>query len=374
MSNLIELFSGHSANLQQGAAFAATASMASGQTEHSDSTARDLLSRHYHDGHIHFCSGWSSGLSTALMACDIKPEDEIIVPALAPVGIVQAILLAKARPVLVDVAADTLLVEQSAIANVLTERTKAVVVSHLYGQIVQTDALHEHLREEGIALIEDGSDAFCAMANHPRPVGACDIHVGCLPGYREMEGDIPAFVVTRNAEMHARLRYWSDQGDLSNRLMAAAEGPAHDAPFVDLLSELTKEQDTELANTIIAINEEQKLIDSHVGFYDEALGNLGLRSLPRPRNEGRRLCSYPVHISPEKKTVLFEKLYQAGFMVYQTYRDIGRLRAFKDSILSDSLDNSTYWSAGAFTLPTGSMLFAGEEHVLVEMIRNTLES
>ncbi len=111
------------------------------------------------------CIGVASGsdaLQLALRALDIGPGDEVLTVANAGGYSTQAILAVGARPVFVDIDADSLLMNVGAIGGAVTPRTRALIVTHLYGRMASMPAVLEACRAAGIAVIEDAAQAHGA--------------------------------------------------------------------------------------------------------------------------------------------------------------------------------------------------------------------
>jgi dTDP-4-amino-4,6-dideoxygalactose transaminase len=92
-----------------------------------------------------------------------------------------AILLAGARPVFVDVEADTLLMDTAKLTDAFTSRTRAVLPVHLYGAPVDMDSLLKAARPRNLRVIEDASQAHGALCRG-KPVGGWG-DVGCFSFY-----------------------------------------------------------------------------------------------------------------------------------------------------------------------------------------------
>lgn len=109
------------------------------------------------------CSAVSSGTAAmhlAFMALDIKPNDEIIIPALTFVSDANCVKLMGATPVLADCGSiDNWNVTAESISSVVTEKTKAVVVVHYAGYPCDMKPIVDLCKHKGIYLIEDCAHA-----------------------------------------------------------------------------------------------------------------------------------------------------------------------------------------------------------------------
>ena len=105
-------------------------------------------------------SSGTSSLHMALIAVGVKPGDEVIVPALTFFATVEAVLHQGAIPVFADLNPETYVLDPADFENKITEKTKAVIPVHLFGQPVEMDEFLEISKKHNIAVIED-----CAQAH-----------------------------------------------------------------------------------------------------------------------------------------------------------------------------------------------------------------
>ena len=105
----------------------------------------------------------TAALHLALLAYGIGPGDEVITQANTFIATVAAIMYTGARPVLVDVEGPTFTIGLTAVENAITPKTKAILPVHLFGQPCDLDGLRKIAARQGIALIEDASQAHGAV-------------------------------------------------------------------------------------------------------------------------------------------------------------------------------------------------------------------
>jgi dTDP-4-amino-4,6-dideoxygalactose transaminase len=101
-------------------------------------------------------------IEISLRALDIGPGDEVITTPMTAFATVLAILRAGAKPVLADIDPQTALLSIDSTARCLTPKTKAVVLVHLYGQVLGMDAWTDFCAQHGVTLIEDCAQAHLA--------------------------------------------------------------------------------------------------------------------------------------------------------------------------------------------------------------------
>lgn len=132
-----------------------------------------------------FAIGVSSGtdaLLMALMALDIGPGDEVIVPTYSFFATAGVVTRLGATPVFVDSEPDGLIIDPELIEGLVTPRTKAIVPVHLYGQCAQMDALLAIAAQHNIPIIEDAAQAIGTQYKDGRKVGSMGT-IGCFSFY-----------------------------------------------------------------------------------------------------------------------------------------------------------------------------------------------
>jgi dTDP-4-amino-4,6-dideoxygalactose transaminase len=155
----------------------------------------------------------TDALHLALLAGGCGPGAEVITVAHTAVATVAAIVACGARPVLVDIEADTFTLDPARLAAALTPRTKAIIPVHLYGQPADLEPILTFAQQHGLLVIED-----CAQAHGAhyagRPVGAWG-DLGCFSFYPTKNlgaaGD-GGLVVSRHPALTDRVRSLREYG------------------------------------------------------------------------------------------------------------------------------------------------------------------
>jgi dTDP-4-amino-4,6-dideoxygalactose transaminase len=168
--------------------------------------------------HAAAVSSGTAALHLALLALGVGRGDEVIVPAYTFPATANVVELCGARAVLVDVDADSFLVDPAAVAAAVTHRTRAIVAVHLFGRPVEWEALQSAAPQE-VVLLEDAAGALGARYRGT-PCGALGV-AACLsfhPRKIVTTGEGGA-VTTDEAELDAavrRLRHhgWEALGDM----------------------------------------------------------------------------------------------------------------------------------------------------------------
>lgn len=152
------------------------------------------------------CASGSAAVHTAIAAIDPEPGDEIITTSITDMGALTGILYQSAIPVFADVDPRTWNVTAATIEPCISDRTKAIIVTHLFGNPCQMGEIMALANARGIPVIEDTAQAF--MATHAgQYVGAIGT-IGCFSlqqGKHITTGE--GGIVTTNDDALARRMY-----------------------------------------------------------------------------------------------------------------------------------------------------------------------
>ncbi len=112
--------------------------------------------------HVIPCANGTDSLQVAMMALGLKPGDEVITTTFTFIATAEVIALLGLTPVLVDVDPETFNIDPEAIKNAITDKTRAIVPVHLFGQCAAMDKIMEIAREHDLNVIEDNCQAIGA--------------------------------------------------------------------------------------------------------------------------------------------------------------------------------------------------------------------
>jgi dTDP-4-amino-4,6-dideoxygalactose transaminase len=165
---------------------------------------------------VEHCVGVGNGtdaLEYALRAVGAGPGDECILPTNSFIATAEAVARAGATPVFVDCDPASFLIDTKSALAAITERTKAILPVHLYGQIAPVEELLPVCAEHGVTVIEDAAQSQGARRN-----GAVSGSIGHLAGTSFYPGkNLGAYgdagaVTTSDAELAGRVRLLRDHG------------------------------------------------------------------------------------------------------------------------------------------------------------------
>lgn len=177
------------------------------------SSFETAVSRYLGAEHAAGCGNGTHALQLGLMACGVRPGDEVITVANTYYATVRAIVEVGAVPVFCDVN-DSGLIDVSKLESLITPRTKAILPVHLYGMAADLTALRALCKKHKLALVEDCSHAFGSTYNGRR-IGA-DSYCACFSLYPTKNlgamGDAGVVVgAEKIIQRIKRMRYYSSR-------------------------------------------------------------------------------------------------------------------------------------------------------------------
>jgi perosamine synthetase len=162
--------------------------------------------------HVVTATSGTGALFLALAGCGIGRGDEVLVPDITFIATANAVKLAGAEPVLVDVDPQTLTLSPEAAERAVTGRTKAILPVHVSGRAADLPALEQIARPHALTIIEDAAEALGSRA-YGKYLGTIG-RAGCfsLSPNKTISTGQGGFVATDDDQLAARMHELKDQG------------------------------------------------------------------------------------------------------------------------------------------------------------------
>jgi dTDP-4-amino-4,6-dideoxygalactose transaminase len=157
----------------------------------------------------------TDGIFLALKALGVGSGDEVITPAWSWISSAEVISIAGATPVFADVDPELFTINQKEIQSKITSKTKAIIVVHLYGQMVEVEPIKNLCNQKNLFLIEDCSQAHLSDYNGVKAgsVGNCGVFSFYPTKNLGAYGDAGC-LVTSNHELATKVRRLANHGGL----------------------------------------------------------------------------------------------------------------------------------------------------------------
>lgn len=164
------------------------------------------LASFHRSTHVLTCSSGTLAVELALRALQIGPGDEVILSAYDYEPNFLAVHAVGARPVLVDVAENNWNIEPAHLEPAVSKATRAIIVSHLHGGMVEMERVTSLARRHDIRVIEDAAQATGALVQGKRAGTWGDIGVLSFGGSKLLSAGRGGALLTNQPDLHQRLR------------------------------------------------------------------------------------------------------------------------------------------------------------------------
>ena len=293
----------------------------------------------------------TAGLHLALDALDIGPGDEVLVPSMSFVATANCVLYTGATPVFVDVVSTELPLIDLADANrKLTRRTRAVIVMHYAGYMVDADAWRRFANRNNLHLIEDSAHA---VGSERGPVFG-DAAVFSFYGNKNMTTAEGGMVIALNGQVEERIRRSRGHGMTSGTAERLhSRTPTYDVTMLGFNYRMTE------LNAAIGLVQLKRLPEwnrkrqdltriyrRHLSRYCPAV----LLPFPEPRPSTHHILPVLLPASADRAAVML-RLRDAGIQTTFHYPPIHHLSYYRDRFPGVCLPATEAFAAGELTLP-----------------------
>jgi len=162
-------------------------------------------------------SNGTVALHLALLALNIGPGDEVIVPNLTYIATANSVTYVGATPVFADSEKDTWNIDPKSIERLITKKTRAIIPVHLYGNPCNMNAILKIAKTNNLFVIEDAAEALGSEYFGQKTGSFGDISTFSFYGNKTITTGEGGMVVTKDSEMANKLRILKGQGMNPNK-------------------------------------------------------------------------------------------------------------------------------------------------------------
>jgi len=163
-------------------------------------------------------SSCTGALQIALMALDIGPGDEVIVPDETWVATANAVRYVGATPVFADIELDSWNIDANSVENLITNKTKAIMPVHMYGHPARMDAIVDLANRYHLHIVEDAAPAIGAEWKGQRCGTFGDFAGFSFQGAKLLVTGEGGMLVTANKDLYEKAKKIWDQGRNPNKV------------------------------------------------------------------------------------------------------------------------------------------------------------
>lgn len=240
------------------------------------------------------CVNGSVALRLALIACGVKPGDEVIIPPYTFIATASIVAEANCVPVFADIEPDTYNLDPAAVEKAITPRTKAIIPVHFAGQACRMDELMEIAQRHGIKVIEDAAHAHGGEYKGLK-LGSIG-HLGCFSfqSSKNLTSGEGGIVITNDPELAAMVDSLRNVGRVEG-------GEWYEHHYLGCNYRITQMQTALLTLQLDRLEEQTRTRNKNGLYLNELLSKIdGIT--PLTRGHGETLHAYHLYIFRYDKT------------------------------------------------------------------------
>jgi UDP-2-acetamido-2-deoxy-ribo-hexuluronate aminotransferase len=273
------------------------------------------LSHYLGNAYVIPCANGTDALQIAMMALNLEPGDEVILPSFTYVATAEVIGLLRLKPIMVDVDPNTFNITRSNIEKAIGPKTKAIVPVHLFGQCADMEPILALAKEKELYVIEDTAQAIGAVYTfsdgRQKQAGTMG-HIGCTSFFPSKNlgcyGDGGA-IYTNDPILAERIKMLANHGQVKKYVHK----------YIGVNSRLDTIQAAILDIKLKYLDQYSAARKAAADLYDSLLSGIdGLETPVRAKNSTHVFHQYTMVIRNGKRDALKQHLEAAGIpaMVY----------------------------------------------------------
>jgi UDP-4-amino-4-deoxy-L-arabinose-oxoglutarate aminotransferase len=328
--------------------------------------------------HAKLVNSWTNGAVATLLAMDIGPGDEVIVPAMTFIATANVVELVGAKPIFIDCDSDTLLITPELIKAAITKNTKAVIPVHMYGQMCDVKAIKDILpKDQKISIIEDCAHTFEAKFNGERPGKYSDVsifsfyatkNVTCGEGGAIITNDEKLFERIQQSILHGMSAGAADRFKAGQYKHWGMEHLGTKANLPDLLACLLPEQ-------IKTIDQRLGIREELARKYESAFEGTKIR-FPKHINSvlhSRHL--FPIEVGSKTRDNTLLTLGDSNIGSTVNYRSVTSMKFYQEkySFNGSEFPVSQAWGEGTISIPLFPGMTHDEQSYVIDVLLNKIE-
>ena len=328
--------------------------------------------------HAKLVNSWTNGAVATLLAMDIGPGDEVIVPAMTFISTANVVELVGAKPVFIDCDPETLLITPELIKGAITKKTKAIIPVHMYGQMCDVKAIKDMLPNgQKISIIEDCAHTFEAKFNGERPGKYSDAaifsfyatkNVTCGEGGAIITNDEDLFERIIQAILHGMSAGAADRFKAGQYKHWGMEHLGTKANLPDLLACFLPEQ-------IRTVDSRLKEREAIAQRYESALKNTKIRCSKRLDNIVHSRHLFPIHVGSQNRDKVLLTLGESNVGATVNYRAVHSMSYYskKYGYQENDFPTSFSWGNGTLSIPLFPGMTTAEQDYVIDVLVNKID-
>lgn len=324
--------------------------------------------------HCLLTNNWTNATAATLVALGIGPGDEVILPSMTFSATANAVEAVGAIPVLVDVRPDTKLMDLTDVTAKVTERTKAIMPVHLYGQMVDVAAIQRVYPD--MYILEDAAQAIEATYNGAKPGEHSHAAMFSFYASKNITTGEGGAMVTNDEELLLKFTTIYRHGiDLDGyKRHVSAKFAAPEVVSRGLKGNMPDTQALLLRPQLANIAQSHAKRTAHAERYIAELANLPVE-IPHVRPQAHHAWHiFAIGVDANKRLDILNELDSMGIRTTIQFKPVHAMKYFEEKYgyCPGQFIHSMDWGNRTISLPVFADLTDDEQTYVIDSLRKVL--
>ena len=335
------------------------------------------LEEYFNVKHAKLVNSWTNGALAALMAFEIGPGDEVIIPSMTFIACANIVELLGATPVFCDVNPETLLVDADLIRPHVTDKTRVIMLVHLYGQMCDVKQIRSEFPNPKIKILEDCAHSFESNRDGYQPGQHSDVAIFSFYATKNVTCGEGGAIITNDTKLHESLIQRVLHGMTAGAADRFKTGSYQHwnmnllgikANLSDILASLLPSQ---IASADAKLNQRLELVES----YDTAFSSLTLKFPKRLLGAKHAHHLYPIWVPPNKRDQVLKKFAECGVGVTVNFRPVHEMNYYATKYPANlgNFPVSSKWGGGVLSIPLYPGLTKSDQERIIHVTTHEIE-
>lgn len=321
-------------------------------------------------------NSWTNGALATLLAMNIGPGDEVIVPSMTFIATANVVEILGATPIFCDVDSETLLMTLDCVKSLVTPKTKAIILVHLYGQMCDVKSFKDFFGSTEIKLIEDCAHSFESDYKGDKPGTYSNAAIFSFYATKNITCGEGGAIITNDDELYEVI----EQTVLHGMTVGASKRHENGAFKVwdmnvlgvkanlpDILASLLPSQ---ISNAMTKLDLRiQKVLnyDTHLDLTDA--------KIPVRHHKGVHAHHlYPIYIPNGLRNYAIKTFMDEGIGVTINFRPVHEMNYYRNryNIRNSELKISSDWGSGVISLPLYPNLEESNQNRVIDTLNEKI--
>lgn len=303
----------------------------------------------------------SHGMLLSLLSLELKPNDEIIVPSVGWISLLNAIKILNLKPILVDVEKNKPFIDINKIQKKITKKTKVIIPVHMNGRISNMDKLMRLAKKNKISVIEDAAQAFGVKFKNKFLGSFGDIGVFSMSMTKSLPAGQGGFLIVKNSALAKKLKIIRNQGAVDVFKISIWKNFGFNFKITDMQSAIALSQLRKFKNNF-------KKMKINFIVYEKALRKLSKFIYPAFIDHKKGEMPLYNEFICKKRFQLMEYLKKNNVETRRFYPNFDKVKYMK--VKKDKYPNSRIYENSSIYLPSGPNLKLKEIKKTIKLIKN----